>query len=64
MSKAFLPVGQIPDCCRGCAFVDWNDDNDSGYDTAWCRRGLIFPTKKKDCAMRNKPYKHQQERKQ
>lgn len=62
MSAAYMPADLIPDCCRQCRHVDWGDDLDRGYDTAWCRRALIFPTKKQSCSLWNKPLKHQVER--
>lgn len=65
MSKALMPLGHTPECCDGCQHLDWTD-HPSDRDVAYCLRGLIFPTKKQACALRNKPKQaaQQQERDQ
>lgn len=31
MSKQYMPLGSVPDCCRGCEYLDYGDDLDRGY---------------------------------
>lgn len=53
MSQGVMSFGSTPECCHVCKHFDWTDSC-NGSDVAWCNLGLIFPTKKQACAMRNK----------
>ncbi len=61
MSRGIMQRGQTPECCDGCRHLDWSDDA-SGRDVSYCLRGLIFPTKKQACTVRNKPAPADQQR--
>lgn len=58
MTKAYMSLGAVPHCCHGCDNLDWSDGDYDGGDTAWCSHSLIFPTRKQECAMRNKKHRN------